>query len=99
MGGLLSKKEEDNKGKEKPTAVTRFTCQPYVLRRVSSMFFDEDGDLAHEFYEEHKTQSSTGSVRWTMKKLRHHGIRPQGEIDLSIPRLHVDLPMVLVENV
>jgi hypothetical protein len=38
MGGLLSKKEEDNKGKEKPTAVTRFTCQPYVLRRVRCIY-------------------------------------------------------------
>lgn len=43
----------------------------------SSMFFDEDGDLAHEFYEECRTKSEQGSVRWTMRRLLHNGIRPQ----------------------
>ena len=47
------------------------TCQ------YSSQFFDEDGDLAHEFYEECRIQSNNGPVRWTMRLLKHKGIRPQ----------------------
>lgn len=35
----------------------------------SSMYFDEDGDLAHEFYEEERLTSSTGVVRWCMKRV------------------------------
>lgn len=41
------------------------------------MYFDEDGDLAHEFYEEYRIQSPQGVVRWTMRLLHHEGIRPQ----------------------
>ena len=41
------------------------------------MYFDEDGDLAHEFYEEYRVQSECGLTRWTMRRLIHNGIRPQ----------------------
>ena len=34
----------------------------------SSMFFDEDGHLAHEFYEECQVHSEYG-VRWSMKRI------------------------------
>ena len=35
---------------------------------ASSMYFDEDGDLAHEFYQEERvTAPSGGPVRWRMR--------------------------------
>ena len=33
------------------------------------MYFDEDGDLAHEFYKEERLTNSTGAVRWCMKRI------------------------------
>lgn len=39
------------------------------------MFFDEDGDLAHEFYTEVRSQVS-GVVTWTMKRVFEH-LTPQ----------------------
>ena len=38
----------------------------------SSMYFDEDGHLAHEFYREEKVTLSTGVVRSRMKKIFDH---------------------------
>ena len=35
----------------------------------SSMYFDEDGDLAHEFYTEQRVQVKSGVVRWVMRKV------------------------------
>ena len=44
------------------------------------MYFDEDGDLAHEFYQEVRgaplPQGGGGGARWYMKKLSKD-IRPQ----------------------
>ncbi|XP_046363503.1 tumor suppressor candidate 2-like [Haliotis cracherodii] len=64
---------------------------PFVLTRQSSMFFDEDGDLAHEFYEEVRI-----GKRFIMRRKRHNLI-PQGEVELSHPRIHVDIPVVMCE--
>ena len=33
------------------------------------MYFDEDGDLAHEFYQEEKVTGPSGGVRWRMKQI------------------------------
>ena len=41
-----------------------------------SMYFDEDGHLAHEFYREEKVTSPSGVVRWKMKKIFRH-LSPQ----------------------
>ncbi|ESO99362.1 hypothetical protein LOTGIDRAFT_158449 [Lottia gigantea] len=40
---------------------------PFVFKRSSSMFFDEDGDIAHEFYEE-----VTKGRRSKMKRIHKH---------------------------
>lgn len=40
------------------------------------MFFDEDGDLAHEFYQEEMVVNSAGVVRWAMKRV-FRNLRPQ----------------------
>ena len=43
----------------------------------SSMFLDEDEDLAHEFYEEYRILDHAESVvRWTMRRIKDN-LRPQ----------------------
>jgi len=42
----------------------------------SSMYFDEDGDLAHEFYCEERVETRLGEVIWSMRKIVDH-LRPQ----------------------
>ncbi len=42
----------------------------------SSMYFDEDGDLAHEFYQEARVVSKSGVVRWSMKRI-FNNLTPQ----------------------
>ncbi|XP_018431117.1 PREDICTED: tumor suppressor candidate 2 [Nanorana parkeri] len=59
------------------------------------MFFDEDGDLAHEFYEE-TIVTKNGRKRAKLKRV-HKNLRPQGTIKLEFPRIHVDFPVVLCE--
>jgi hypothetical protein len=49
------------------------------------MYFDEDGDLAHEFWEEKEGKL----VRRTT------GLRKQGVVDLPIPAINPDLNIVL----
>lgn len=58
------------------------------------MYFDEDGDLAHEFYEE--VQISRNTHRTTMRR-NYANLRPEGEVELSHPRLSVDFPIVMCE--
>ena len=56
------------------------------------MYMDEDGDLAHEFYEEVRPRKR-GQKAW-MRKITEHLI-PEGVVDLPYPRIHVDFPLVL----
>jgi hypothetical protein len=58
------------------------------------MYFDEDGDLAHEFYEEVKPSKRGEKAR--MRPLKER-LSPQGVVDLPYPRLHVDFPIVMCE--
>jgi len=58
------------------------------------MYLDEDGDLAHEFYEE---VTKRGGVR-KMRKVNSKQLRPQGDVQYSNPRLHVDFPIILFEG-
>ena len=113
-----------------------------------SMYFDEDGDLAHEFYQEERVVNSAGVVRWAMRRVfdnltpqvtgahthqlsrvssvshqlllkcisfllfpvamhEPHSAPPpppctyiiQGQVDYVYPRLHTNLPVVLIETV
>lgn len=68
---------------------------PFVFTRRSSLFFDEDGDLAHEFYEE-TILTKNGRKRATLKRI-HKNLRPQGILTLDHPCIHVDFPVVLCE--
>ncbi|XP_077307641.1 LOW QUALITY PROTEIN: tumor suppressor candidate 2 [Lithobates pipiens] len=68
---------------------------PFIFTRRGSMFFDEDGDLAHEFYEE-TIVTKNGRKRAKLKRIQKN-LRPQGTIKLDHPCIHVDFPVVLCE--
>lgn len=72
-----------------------FKGNPFVLIRQGSMYFDEDGDLAHEFYVEVVPQGKRGKP--TMKKVTEC-LKPQGNVPHPVPRLHVDYPAVLYQG-
>ncbi|XP_059966043.1 tumor suppressor candidate 2 isoform X1 [Mesoplodon densirostris] len=61
----------------------------------SSMFYDEDGDLAHEFYEE-TIVTKNGQKRAKLRRV-HKNLIPQGIVKLDPPRIHVDFPVILYE--
>ncbi len=63
-----------------------------IFDPFSSMYFDEDGDLAHEFYEE--VMSKKGKKR-KMRKISSKVLTPQGDVPYQSPRLHVDFPIIL----
>ncbi|CAG5125816.1 unnamed protein product [Candidula unifasciata] len=66
----------------------------FVFKRKGSMFFDEDGDLAHEFYCE-VTDRRTNKV--VMRRILSNLV-PQGEVELPYPRLHGDLPVIMFDT-
>lgn len=76
-------------------AVASFRGTPFVYSRRGSMYFDEDGDLAHEFYEEVLPRRKGGKRK--MRRIEKN-LRPQGEVKYSVPRLHVDFPIILYSD-
>ncbi|KAF4018228.1 hypothetical protein G4228_010150 [Cervus hanglu yarkandensis] len=68
---------------------------PLVFTRRGSMFYDEDGDLAHEFYEE-TIVTKNGQKRAKLRRV-HKNLIPQGTVKLDPPRIHVDFPVILYE--
>ncbi|XP_012883720.1 PREDICTED: tumor suppressor candidate 2 [Dipodomys ordii] len=68
---------------------------PFVFTRRGSMFYDEDGDLAHEFYEE-TIITKNGQKRAKLRRV-HKNLIPQGIVKLDPPRIHVDFPVILYE--
>jgi len=80
-------------GMEKAAAIFRGT--PFVFSRQGSMYFDEDGDLAHEFYEEVGPKKRGG--RRSMRRIDKN-LRPQGEVKYRVPCLHVDCPIILYSD-
>ncbi|CAH0389316.1 unnamed protein product [Bemisia tabaci] len=75
----------------KRPAVNLFSGPTYVLSRQGSMYFDSDGDLAHEFYVEVKTKHRKKRMKRILNDLK-----PQGEVVYPYPRLHPDYPVVLM---
>ncbi|KAI4826411.1 hypothetical protein KUCAC02_029859 [Chaenocephalus aceratus] len=61
----------------------------------SSLYLDEDGDMAHEFYEE-TIVTKNGRKKAKLKRI-HKNLTSQGIIKLEIPCIHVDFPVVLCE--
>lgn len=68
---------------------------PFVFTRRSSLYYDEDGDLAHEFYEE-TVVTKNGRKKSKLKRI-HKNLIPQGIVKLNHPRIHVDFPVILCE--
>jgi len=66
---------------------------PLVYSRGSSMYFDKDGDLADEFYEE--VMPKKGKSRRKMRKINSKFLIPQGDVPYQSPRIHVDFPVIL----
>jgi len=77
-------------------AGSQLVVSPFVYKRRSSLYKDEDGDIAHEFYEERYIDRK-GRHR-VMKKLKTN-LHPVGDVDLPHPCLHYDLPIVLCDTV
>lgn len=75
-----------------PRSVVTSSSTIIVLSRKGSMYFDEDGDLAHEFYIE--VPPSRKGCKATMKRILHNLI-PQGDVAYKFPRLHVDFPTII----
>eukprot|EP00092_Neocalanus_flemingeri_P015604 GFUD01016892.1.p1 GENE.GFUD01016892.1~~GFUD01016892.1.p1 ORF type:complete len:116 (+),score=41.74 GFUD01016892.1:52-399(+) len=63
-----------------------------VYSRMGSQYFDSDGDLAHEFYEE-GVEDGQLVMRRKMTQLT-----PQGRILYRVPRLHTDFPCVIMAD-
>ncbi|XP_039403009.1 tumor suppressor candidate 2 isoform X3 [Mauremys reevesii] len=68
---------------------------PYQVSQLGSMYYDEDGDLAHEFYEE-TIVTKNGRKRAKLKRI-HKNLIPQGIVKLEHPRIHVDFPVIICE--
>ncbi|XP_056293876.1 tumor suppressor 2, mitochondrial calcium regulator b [Pseudoliparis swirei] len=97
FSGSGSADDPTKDGNEQSIAKVRsfLSVTPFVLTRKSSMFFDEDGDLAHEFYEE-TIVTKNGRKKAKLKRI-HKNLTPQGIQKLEIPCIHVDFPVVLCE--
>lgn len=76
-------------------AVRSFRGTPFVFSRRGSMYFDEDGDLAHEFYEEVPSKKKGGKRK--MKRVVRNLV-PQGEVKYKVPCLNVDFPIILYSD-
>ncbi|XP_071438719.1 tumor suppressor candidate 2-like [Hetaerina americana] len=68
---------------------------PYVFSRKGSMFTDEDGDLAHEFYVEEPPNKK--GTKATMRRV-YANLTPEGEVTYQFPRLHADFPVILHQS-
>ncbi|XP_062520932.1 tumor suppressor candidate 2-like isoform X2 [Corticium candelabrum] len=64
-----------------------------ILETEGTLFYDEDGDVAHEFYEEIRVD---GGRRSTMRRITRN-LTPQGLVRLRIPRLPADFPLVMCQ--
>lgn len=72
----------------------RISTTPVILKRQGSMFFDEDGDLAHEFYVEVPPKQGSKAK---MEKVNKNLV-PQGEVLYASPRLSADYPIILYQD-
>ncbi|CAJ0579691.1 unnamed protein product, partial [Mesorhabditis spiculigera] len=62
-----------------------------IHEHPSSMYIDEDGDIANEFYAE----DQLGTKRRLCRIMKN--LRPQGTERYQIPRLNPDCPVVMLE--
>ncbi|KAL7633271.1 UNVERIFIED_CONTAM: hypothetical protein RMT77_016376 [Armadillidium vulgare] len=101
MGGSTSKlkrwigRGEDEDDQENNERAVKRLASPFIYTRQGSMYFDQDGDLAHEFYIE--VPSKRQGIKTKMKRMLD-GLTPQGEIKLPFPCLHVDFPIIMYQD-
>ncbi|KAK1346700.1 hypothetical protein QTO34_000560 [Cnephaeus nilssonii] len=69
---------------------------PFVFTHGGSMYYDEDGNLPHEFYEE--TIITKNGPKWANLRRVHKNLIPQGTVKLDMPRIHVNFPVILYEK-
>ncbi|VDM39041.1 unnamed protein product [Toxocara canis] len=65
----------------------------FVTETNSSLFVDEDGDTANEFY----CESFDKHKRLAELVRKVDNLRPKGRVKYPIPRLHPDVPFVMWE--
>ncbi|XP_026816676.1 tumor suppressor candidate 2-like [Rhopalosiphum maidis] len=73
--------------------VVKNPLSPFVYYRKGSMYIDEDGDIAHEFYAETKIGS-----KLTLKQISNQHLKPQGDVPLDVPCLRNDYPVILLDQ-
>ncbi|KAF0762827.1 Uncharacterized protein FWK35_00008957 [Aphis craccivora] len=73
--------------------VMKNSLSPFVYFRRGSMYIDEDGDIAHEFYVETKIGS-----KLTLKRISNQHLKPQGDVPLDVPCLRNDYPVILLDQ-
>uniref|UniRef100_A0A914VZ95 Uncharacterized protein n=1 Tax=Plectus sambesii TaxID=2011161 RepID=A0A914VZ95_9BILA len=79
---------------EQPKLNGTLVASPLVTEGLSSLYMDEDGDLANEFYAE--VSDGRGSRHSRLVRILNN-LKPQGLIKYDIPRLHPDLPYIMFE--
>ncbi|XP_051567965.1 tumor suppressor candidate 2-like [Myxocyprinus asiaticus] len=87
--------EPPGKANEQCLALVRGSknATPFVFTLRSSLYFDEDRDLAHELYEE-TVVTRNGRKKAKLKRIQKNLI-PQEIIKLDYPQIHMDFPVIL----
>eukprot|EP00117_Sycon_ciliatum_P033634 scpid94842/ scgid25846/ len=91
--GLVSDEGHDDSDNriDLQQAVAGVKVSAHVWTRASAQFFDEDGHIAHQFYEEVEVAPN----KWIMREISRAFLKPVGRIFLKTPDLHVDSNIVL----
>eukprot|EP00053_Salpingoeca_punica_P019485 m.197413 g.197413 ORF g.197413 m.197413 type:complete len:136 (-) comp17664_c1_seq1:218-625(-) len=88
---VTGRAQPEDKGSEPPSgAASPRSLNVLVRTRAGSQFFDEDGDLAHEFYE----QGEDGRMR----RVDQSHLTPQGPVILDKAMIDPSCPVVLFED-
>lgn len=74
----------------------KMAVSPFVYTFMGTRYYDEDGDLAHEFYIEVVPKGKR--KRPFMRRIQEN-LRPEGEVTYRYPRIHVELPVVIYSDV
>ncbi|XP_050427230.1 uncharacterized protein LOC126837371 isoform X1 [Adelges cooleyi] len=85
--------EQQKQRQQHQQEFTNNSVSPFVHYRRGSMYIDEDGDMAHEFYVEAKV-----GTKVTLKKISKNCLKPQGDVRLDTPCIRNDYPVVLLEE-
>ncbi|KAK8390036.1 hypothetical protein O3P69_012924 [Scylla paramamosain] len=91
----MSSGTDEVEGRESGERAVKRLASPFVYMRRGSMYLDEDGDVAHEFYEE--VPPLRRGVKATMRQILTN-LTPQGDVRLPFPCLHTDFPVVLYQD-